>query len=937
MTQREDKEFRKELGLWVNDFQENREQRKIRDEEDVKSGIIEPVLEILGWDPNNPSEVKKEESVGRKKADYALKIDEKTEVIIEAKALDKKLSEGDSDSLTEYEKQAINYAYNKGINWAILTNGEEWRLYNAYWKGEKLAFTLEIGDFPKKENLKKVSIFRKENVKEGEIDDYFEDHPKRPDVDEEVTQVLLNARAEITESIVSKNNRYGEEDLRDGIQTVLDRLLFMKICEDRDIIEHGQLRQTKQMVEGDPQEETTLTDYLHVAFKRFRKVYDGGLFDEQIADELEIENYALRNTIDTLYKYDFASVDVDILGRIYENYLANVLTKLDEGGLEWITDNSERKEHGQFYTPQYVVDYIVDGVEIDSDSTVLDPACGSGAFLIKAYDELKKEYISEQENDSIEVEEGYAPLSNYVGKKTETQINRQILTDNLFGVDLNEEAVEITRINLWLRSIQKDTKLNELDHNIKSGNSLISDEDEVENYFEDPEDKDIFNWKKEFSNILESGGFDAIIGNPPYVSPENTPDDDREYYEDSEEFKKTYGRFDLYTLFLERSLKLLKDGGRMGFIIPYSFLTQRYAKELRKWIVEEFAVKEIVDLTGKDVFEDADVETIVLVIENSEPENNKITITKDSSDRSEIVIDDRYEISQSLFQDTYQSQFRIDLGGNAKEIVDRIEDKGIRLEDICVAITGMDPHDSETGRSKNDLVHSEKIGENCRRYVESKEFGRYENADSDKFIEYLPDKMHRPKFPELFENEKILIPDITGPRGILGAKDEKGHYTDRTVINCLLGHKLEEVKEKQGLNLNDEKIEESRNYSTNGVLAQLNSSLVNFYFLKMLGGDLHVYSSKMRQLPIIPSEDLEEFDAELLRNNASKILKKRRRGRACYTRGRRAPRPQAALRSQSAHTDRASGRFARTHRRRGRRVSRSVRGPTGRPLRSRRP
>ncbi|MFB6216180.1 MAG: Eco57I restriction-modification methylase domain-containing protein, partial [Candidatus Aenigmatarchaeota archaeon] len=578
----------------------------------VRNAIITPLLEIFGWDVKNPEEVKEEVPIGNKRADYALKIDGDIQVIIEAKALDKDLT-SEGEELSEYERQAINYAYNQGVNWAILTNGEEWRLYNAYWKGRKLAFDIEIGEFPKKEVLPKISLLRKDKVSSGDIEDYFEDRPKRPDVDEEVTQVLLDARADITQSVVELNEGYTEEEMRDGIQTIIDRLLFMKICEDRDIIDYGTLRTHKNLVNGDPDEQTTLSDHLELAFKRFRKVYDGGLFEHQIADELDVENGVLRELIETLYTYDFASIDVDILGRIYEDYLANVLTKLEEGGVEWITDNSERKEHGQFYTPQYIVDYIIDQVDMDTDSLVLDPACGSGAFLIKAFDNLKEQYAQEKEEDEVEVNNGIATLSNYLDKETEEDINRRILTDNLHGVDLNEEAVEITRINLWLRSIQKDTELNKLDHNIRTGNSLISGTDEeLQDYFENPEEKNPFNWTDEFQEVFEeNGGFDVVIGNPPYLKISKLDSEQENFLK--EKYNCLKSESNTFAAFIERAEDLLSENGVLGFIVHKNLLNLKTHDRLREEILTEFSIEEIVDM-GKGVFDEVTAETIIIIL-----------------------------------------------------------------------------------------------------------------------------------------------------------------------------------------------------------------------------------------------------------------------------------------------------------------------------------
>jgi type I restriction-modification system DNA methylase subunit len=823
-------ELRKELAKWVNKFQDNRSQRRLRDEEDVKNAIIDPLLEILGWNVNEPSEVKKEEPIGSKFADYALKIEGETEIIIEAKALDKKFQDPTEDGHGEFEKQAINYAYNEGVDWALLTNGEEWRLYNAYWKGKKLAFQMEVGDFPSDSNYPKISLLSKDSVAEEELDDYFEDRPKRPDVNEEVTQVLLDARASLTESILELNENKSTEEIREGIQTTMDRLLFMKICEDRGITDHGQLRHVMEMVEGDPDDATTLSDALRsFAFKRFRKVYNGGLFEEQAADDLEIANGPLRELLDQLYRYDFSAIDVDVLGRIYEDYLENVLTKIEEGGLEWITDNTERKEHGQFYTPQYVVDYIIEQVDLDTDDAIVDPSCGSGAFLIKVFDELKEMRAEERENGDLSVENGHLSLSNYLDKDTEKNINTQILTQNIHGVDLNEEAVELTRINLWLRSIQKDIKLNELDRNLRCGNSLVSDSSEnFEHRYSDVDDVNPFNWEEEFPDILSEGGFDKLIGNPPYLKISKLDDVQEKFLK--EDYSTLKSESNTFAAFIERSGQLLKEGGKLGFIVHKNMLNLKTHDKLREFILDNFNIDEIVDME-EGVFEGVTAESIILILEkNGDAEDYDIEIRKrHGGEYDDIENYPKTVVNSSRIRNTPKYVISTNMDEERYEIVERIREAGQELGSLAEASRGI-----ETGNNSKYLF-DERERDELKPIVRGRHVSKYK-LDGNEYINYDVENLNNPRDPKTMTSSKILVQQNS---------ESPIAYFDDEGIFALNSCTYIESEDEDVLK------------SLTGIL---NSKLMEFYFKATYTNfatiTINILPNNLHPLPIVVSQDI---------------------------------------------------------------------------------
>jgi len=334
-----DKEIYDRMELFVQRFHSISD--TLKDEEDVKSSVIDGFLKILGWNLQDHLEVKKEQKVeGRIRADYALKVDGKPKIYIEAKALDKDLERGFEISKgggkKSYIDQAINYAYNSGVNWALLTNGKRWMLFNAYWKGthkDRIAFDLEIDDFLKDNNFNKIKLLAREYIIAGKLDEYFKGvRAFRPPVDEQIVQFLLDCRSDLTSSILKNNKgKYSTDKLREGIQIILDRFLFFKICEDRDILRFGRLKEMFEYFYKAAGSNELFIQGLGIHYREFEKTYDGELFAKHPCEDFIIDKNVFEKIILGLYEYDFSTIDADILGRIYENYLGNTLQELEKG------------------------------------------------------------------------------------------------------------------------------------------------------------------------------------------------------------------------------------------------------------------------------------------------------------------------------------------------------------------------------------------------------------------------------------------------------------------------------------------------------------------------------------------------------------------------------------------------------------------------------
>ncbi|WP_378174917.1 Eco57I restriction-modification methylase domain-containing protein [Aquimarina sp. SS2-1] len=422
-------------------------------------------------------------------------------------------------------------------------------------------------------------------------------------------------------------------------QKLIDRFLFIFFAEDRGLL---QPNTTLQILENWQTVKNLDVDQpLYERFKGYfgyldqgRKgtagkaeiyAYNGGLFKpDAILDALEIDDELLYKHTHKLANYDFESqVDVNILGHIFENSLNEIESvNADIEGANFDKQKSKRKKDGVFYTPKYITKYIVENtvgklceekkeelgfaeeeyfksrkgrqkatleklIKILDDYrewllgiTICDPACGSGAFLNQALDFLIKEHRY--------IDELKAKLLG--GGLVFSDIENTILENNIYGVDLNEESVEIAKLSLWLRTAQPRRKLNDLSSNIKCGNSLIDSKAVA--------GTKAFHWETQFPQVFAKGGFDVIIGNPPYVRQELV----KEYSEYLKKFKVFSGKGDLYTYFYEKGYELLKQEGYLSYISSGKFFEAGYGLPLVKFLVEKFIFIEVINFDDLDVF-----------------------------------------------------------------------------------------------------------------------------------------------------------------------------------------------------------------------------------------------------------------------------------------------------------------------------------------------
>jgi len=601
-------------------------------EADTRRIFVMPLFHALGWDVYGREEVAEEVKAATGRVDYVFKLHGVSQFYLEAKALRAELSK------PEYVKQAITYAYNKGITWAVLTDFEGLLVYNA--QTGRLFINLSWDNYLK--DFDDLWLLSRESLENNVLNEKAEKYgalPPRLGIEQRLFNQLRHWREELFTQLYHYNPNLSFNQIDEVIQRLFNRLIFIRTCEDRRIEDRVLLGAVHEWRGSGCREE--LIETLRRIFRDFDGYYDSDLFALHLVDHVFIESATVENIIDGLYEilggmasYDFSLIDADVLGTVYEQYLGHVATvvkqraekaqiRMDlglpsEATFELTAKKQRRKEHGIYYTPRFITDYIVRetvGRLLKERShneilniRILDPACGSGSFLIRAYDELLS-YHAYRSGKSVSELDQWERLP--------------ILIKNIFGVDLDIQAVEIARLNLLLRSLAKREILPSLADNIRHGNSLISGtEEKLRSYFGDNwQQKKPFNWEQEFKNIMANGGFDVVIGNPPYVGFHGFMDQ-KDYLKDV--YESAQGRFDVYLPFIERGVRLLKEDGLLSFICPTNFMKRQHGEALRKFLKNTCKILQIVDFQDQQIFEQALNYTGIFILEKSKPTSKHI-------------------------------------------------------------------------------------------------------------------------------------------------------------------------------------------------------------------------------------------------------------------------------------------------------------------------
>ena len=688
--------------------------RNSKEEQYQGEFLIDLFVNVFGYvknpNPNFNLTTELKNIKGAKKTDGAILQDEKAIAVIELKGTN-------TVDLGKVENQAFGYKNNQpGCTYVITSNFEKLRFYidNAVEYEEFNLFQLT------KERFDTLYLcLSEENLLKGIAKQIKDESLTR---EETVTKQLYKDysqfRNEIFDDIQIQNPEYDKLTLFKKTQKLLDRFLFIFFAEDRLLLPPNSIREIVTQW-TDLRDKYDEYQPLYSRFKKYfgymntgyegKKyeifAYNGGLFaPDEILDTIKISDDLLYKHTVNLSNYDFESeVSVNILGHIFEHSLTEIETiQAQLEGHEIDKSKTKRKKDGVFYTPKYITKYIVDNtvgklceekkIEIGIDEnefdkerkgrkkatlkkltaqldnyrnwllhiTICDPACGSGAFLNQALEFLIEEhrYIDELKAKLL----GDALVFS--------EVQNDILENNIFGVDINEESVEIAKLSLWLRTAKKGRKLTSLNSNIKCGNSLISDSTSSK----------YLNWTDEFSEVFKSGGFDVIIGNPPYVNAiqlkKSLPAEEFKYLKENYETAK--GTVDLYIYFFEKGIQILKKNGLLSYITPNRFLSASYGKALRTFFIDNVEITSLIDYSDKKVFVDASTYPVISFLKNSSSKNYNI-ITGKFDEISKTLISREFPSSNLTLLEDYIMGFLLN---DKLEISQKAISKSVPLSEV---------------------------------------------------------------------------------------------------------------------------------------------------------------------------------------------------------------------------------------------------------------
>ncbi|MFA4843951.1 MAG: TaqI-like C-terminal specificity domain-containing protein [Candidatus Margulisiibacteriota bacterium] len=844
----------KEVIELVERFERNLEEYKSGryNETQLRIEFLDPFFEALGWDINNKEgrapayrDVTHEDrlSVGEwtKSPDYCFRVGKERKFFLEAKKPSINVKEDISPAY-----QLRRYAWSAKLPLSILSDFEEFAVYDTRIKPVKTngAKVARIKYFTYKDYIDKwdeiAGIFSREAVLKGSFDKYAVSGKKRrgtAEVDDEFLKEIELWREILAKNIAENNPRLSTRELNYAVQSTIDRIIFLRICEDRRIEDYARLMALQN---GD-----NVYPRLCDLFKQADDKYNSGLFHfseekgrtghpDTLALKLKIDDKPIKEIIKGLYypdsPYQFDYMPIEILGQVYEQFLGKVIRLEDHHAV--IEEKPEvRKAGGVYYTPKYIVDYIVKntvGKLLEGKTPkqaakikILDPACGSGSFLIGAYQYLLDWHREWYENDgALKWAKKTSPVlyqDIHGGWQLTIAEKKRILLNNIFGVDIDSQAVEVTKLSLLLKVLEGETSqtinstlrlfheraLPDLGNNIKCGNSLIGPdyyENKQISLLEEEEryKVNVFDWQKEFADIMQVGGFDVVIGNPPYVNMVALPKNEREYFQNK--YNSCKNKSDLYSFFVEKAMCLTsKPIRRIGLIIPQTWLATDSFELLREELFGEKAIDELVDL-GHGVFRGVIVKALILICSRA---NKEIQIkNKDFTDR--------ISVRTNIWD---KRPFQIDLSWSTQRqnISDKLYRSGKTLSSIIQFQRGI-----KTSNDKK-FVLSKQINKDCMKVFRGRNIKAYQLNWEGEYIWYRPDLMKAkvgslPHSKSFFEvPEKIVTQRINSSMQLLAAYDNRQNYfLDTTnVSNYSSWDKKHPLKY---------------------ILALLNSKLINYWY-----------------------------------------------------------------------------------------------------------
>jgi hypothetical protein len=893
----------------VQRFDEQKDSYKKSDYNETlaRRDFIDPFFKALGWDIDNSQgyaeayrEVIHEDKIkigsATKAPDYSFRLPGgKRLFFVEAKKPSVVVK---TEVLPAY--QVRRYAWSAKLPVSILTDFEEFAVYdcNKKPKPDDKASSGRIKYLIYSEYLKEFDFlwdtFSKERVLKGSFDKYVaSDAGKKgtTTVDKEFLLSLDEWRIELAQNIALRNPSFSEDDLNFSVQQTIDRIIFLRIAEDRGVEDYGKLQTA---LKGE-----IFYENLFAHFKEADSKYNSGLFDfkrDKLSAALQVDNKVLKNIINELYypnsPYEFSVLSVEILGSAYEQFLGKQI-RLSERHKAVIEEKPEvRKAGGVYYTPQYIVEYIVQqtvGKLVEGKKPeqikalkIVDPACGSGSFLIGAFQFLlnyhqqyykpdfeklsaiasSTEHNIKQRNEAIK-ERSKLPLTPD-GALT-TKLKKEILLNNIYGVDIDTQAVEVTKLSLLLKCMEGETQssinaemrfgeraLPTLDSNIKSGNSLIDlDFYDGEFDFEPGAEKKIkpFSWQKAFPQVFREGGFDVVIGNPPYGANLLMPED--KYFRKN--FQVANYQLDTYNLFIEKSVNICSPNGTLGFIIPTSWIASTYDNKFRQYLASEVNICSMV-IAPKQTFRDASVETGIIIISKSLPTKSFLV------ERWDALVKHSYHVELVDISNSAGYLFPIYSNPISVKLVQKIKSDKKCLNEFADVIWGVKVYENGKGtppqkgdESEKKIFHSSiKTKKTHRPLLGGSEINRYVLFWKGGYVDYGK-WLAAPRNPEWFIGERIIVREIAA-KGIIQAT--------MVAEDFVFSNSVDGIKVK------------SNKIQTQFLLGIINSKLISYYHINtspnaFKGAFPKVLLQDLRELPM---PDMNSRTFQSMHNDMVKLV-----------------------------------------------------------------
>ncbi len=771
-------------------------------EEQYQEGFIKDIFGlVLGYSifPEHPFNIQteKKNATDSKKADGAIFQGDNVVGVIE-------LKDNKTRNLDAVKDQAFGYKNNhRDCSYVISSNFHKLRFYidDATEYEEFDLYNLD------KESFRRFYLYlRKEGLLDKDIPKLLRQETKFHE--EKITKSLYKDYSGFKngffENAALNNPQFDKVLLFKKSQKFLDKLLFVLFAEDKGLLNTNSIvsivekwQSLKDDAFDNPKPLYYLVNFFFNNLYQGKKdqhgktlvpEFGGEIFaPDEILDNLVIDDNVLKDDLLKLSKYDFnTDVDVNILGHIFEHSLSEIEeVEASLNGVIADKTKGKRKKDGVFYTPKYITKYIVDNtlgklcidkkqkLELDLDIAVfehqktdgklnakgislferineykswlmslkiVDPACGSGAFLNQAVNFLIEEH---KYFDDLIAEITNSPLRLF-----DTDI--AILENNIYGVDINEESIEIAKLSLWLRTARPGRKLSNLSNNIKCGNSLIDDSEVA--------DHNAFNWENEFPEVFANGGFDVVIGNPPYGAKLDHIEWLKSKYSET-----SFGTIDSYKYFVQLGLSCVSKNGSLGYVLPDSYLEKEYFKDLRIIVSNNFGSIRNIKL-GDDIFEEVNLPTSIMVL-NKKGDVGELfeyfDMSKYSISETKILLFDnpKFNIKVPDFERTFIHIDSIIKKINTKPLIEVYDQvMGVKVYQVGKGVPKQTNYEIE-----NNIFISKTQNSKFEYPFISQGILRYQYESQNEFISYGK-WLAEPRSAMYFNQPKVVIREIVNPR-----------------------------------------------------------------------------------------------------------------------------------------------------------------------------